>query len=467
MAGPDLRILIVGAGPAGLRAAELLAGAGCMPILVDEAPRIGGQIYRQPPRVPGFTRPAKELYGAGADRAKDLFVAFDRIRHKIDYRPSSLVYDLIDNRAVIASEGKSAEVQFDALILATGAMDRIVPAPGWTLPGVYSLGGAQIALKHQGCTIGNRVAFVGTGPLLLLTAYQYARAGVEPEVIVLPSRRSSFLAGCLAMLRAPKAAARGLRWLFGLKRRGVPMLFDHRLERVLGDGMVTGIQVKSRRGKLREFECDAVALGYGLQSETQLADLAGLKFGFDATQRQWLPESDAFGRATVRTDVYLAGDGNGILGADAAEARGRLAAHALLTDNKIETPYYRPEADLALVARWQRLQAALRRAFALPADLFMRVPDDALLCRCETVRAGDYRGIAGLMGARELNRAKAYSRVGMGRCQGRLCGHAAAEILAGTLGVSLDSVGRLRGQAPVKPVTVGAVAAKDLDGRTP
>ena len=467
MAGPDLRILIVGAGPAGLRAAELLVGAGCTPILVDEAPRIGGQIYRQPPRVPGFTRTAKDLYGAGADRAKDLFVAFDRIRHKIDYRPSSLVYDLIDNRAVIASDGKSAEIEFDALILATGAMDRIVPAPGWTLPGVYSLGAAQIALKHQGCTIGNRVAFVGGGPLLLLTAYQYARAGVEPEVIVLPSRRRSFLMGCLSMLRAPKAAARGLRWLFGLKRRGVPLLFNHRLERVLGDGLVTGIAVKGRGGKVREFECDAVALGYGLQSETQLADLVGLKFGFDAAQRQWLPESDNLGRGAGAPTLYLAGDGNGILGADAAEARGRLAAYALLSDHKIENRYYQPTADLAIVAQWSRLQAALRRAFALPADFFAQVPDDALLCRCESVRTGDYRGIAGLMGARELNRAKAYSRVGMGRCQGRLCGHAAAEILAGALGVSLDSVGRLRGQAPVKPVTIGAVATREAERRMP
>jgi len=460
MAGQDLRILIVGAGPAGLRAAELLAAAGCAPTLVDEAPRIGGQIYRQPPRVPGFARTAKELYGVGADRAKDLFVAFDRIRHKIDYRPSSLVHDLIDNRAIIASEGKSAEFAFDALILATGAMDRIAPTPGWTLPGVYSLGGAQIALKHQGCTIGSKVAFVGTGPLLLLTAYQYARAGVVPEVIVLPSRRLSFLAGSLSMLGTPAAAARGLRWLFGLRGRGVPILFGHRLERVLGDGQVAGIAVKNAAGKLREFACDAVALGYGLQSETQLADLAGLKFGFNAAQRQWLPESDAFGRAAGRQDVYLAGDGSGILGADAAEARGRLAAYALLSDRQIETGGYKPEEDIAIVSRWSRLQAALRRAFALPGDFYAQVPDHALLCRCESVQAGDYRGIAGLMGARELNRAKAYSRLGMGRCQGRLCGHAAAEILAGTLGVSLDSVGRLRCQPPVKPVTVGTVAER-------
>ncbi len=459
MAQHPARILIVGAGPAGLRAAELLVSAGCAPILVDEAPRIGGQIYRQPPRIPGFSRSAKELYGASAERAKDLFVAFDRIRHRIDYRPLSLVYDLIDNRAVIASGGKSSEIAFDALILATGAMDRIVPAPGWTLPGVYSLGGAQIALKHQGCTIGAKVAFVGIGPLLLLTAYQYARAGVTPVAIVLPSRRASLMAASLSLLANPAAAARGLRWLFGLRRRGVPILFDHRLERVLGPDQVTGIAV-SHGGKTREIPCDAVALGYGLQSETQLADLAGVKFGFDAAQRQWLPMTDASGRGAGRKDVYLAGDGNGILGADAAEARGRLAAFAVLSDRKIDTGFYNPARDLAATLRWSRLQATLRRAFALPADLYDKIADQTLLCRCEGVRAGDYRGIAGVMGARELNRAKAYSRVGMGRCQGRLCGHAAAEILAATLGVSLDSVGRLRSQPPVKPVTVAAIAER-------
>jgi NADPH-dependent 2,4-dienoyl-CoA reductase/sulfur reductase-like enzyme len=460
MAQHPARILIVGAGPAGLRAAELLVAAGCTPILVDEAPRIGGQIYRQPPRIPGFSRSAKELYGASAEQAKDLFFAFDRIRHKIDYRPSSLVYDLIDNRAIVATNGKSSEIAFDALILATGAMDRIVPAPGWTLPGVYSLGGAQIALKHQGCTIGAKVAFVGIGPLLLLTAHQYARAGVTPVALVLPSKRRSLLTAGLGLLAKPAVAWRGLRWLLGLRARRVPIYFDHRLDSVQGDDGVTGIVISRKGGRTRRIACDAVALGYGLQSETQLADLAGLRFGFDAARRQWLPATDEFGRGEGRKNVYLAGDGNGFLGADAAEARGRLAAFALLTDLKLEAPDYDPDDDEAIIDAWTRLQARLRKAFALPADLYESVPDHAVLCRCEAVRTGDYRGIAGVLGAREVNRAKSYSRVGMGRCQGRLCGPAAGEILAAKLGVSLDSVGRLRAQPPVKPVTVESIAER-------
>jgi NADPH-dependent 2,4-dienoyl-CoA reductase/sulfur reductase-like enzyme len=442
-----------------LRAAEMLAEAGCSPILIDEAPRIGGQIYRQPPRVPGVTRTATELYGAAADRARDLFVTFDRIRNRIDHRPASLAYDLIDNRAIVASDGRTEEIAFDALILATGAMDRIVPAPGWTLPGVYTLGGAQIALKHQGATVGRRVAFVGIGPLLFLAAHQYAKAGVKPAAVVLPSQFRSFAAAGLRLPGMPRELSLGLYWLLDLKRRGVPILFGHRLVQVLGEESVAGIVVR-RHGQQRKIACDAVAMGYGLQSETQLADLAGIRFAFDAARRQWLPESDAYGRATGRKDVYLAGDGAGMLGADAAEARGRLAAHALMSDLDISHVTYRPKADLDAVAHAARLQAAMRAAFDLRSDFYAAISDETVLCRCEHVLAGELRGIAGLMGARELNRAKSYSRVGMGRCQGRVCGAAAAEILADKLGVSLDSVGRMRGQPPIKPVSVSTVTGR-------
>ena len=461
MARTPARILIIGAGPAGLRAAEMLADAGCKPILIDEAPRIGGQIYRQPPRVPGFTRKAGELYGAAADRARDLFVTFDRIRHRIDYRPGTLVYDLIDNRAIAASDGRSEEIAFDALILATGAMDRVLPAPGWTMPGVYTLGGAQIALKHQGCAIGQRVSFVGAGPLLLLAAYQYAKAGAIPAALVLPVSFRSFAAAGLRLVGMPRELSLGLLWLLGLKRRRVPMLFGHRLLKVTGEESVTGIVVEAA-GQQREIRCDAVAMGYGLRSETQLADLAGVKFAYDAARRQWLPDCDPYGRAIGRKDVYLAGDGAGILGADAAEARGRLAAHALMVDLDVSHVTYRPKPDLGAVERAAHLQAAMRAAFDPPPHYFGTIPDETILCRCEQIRAGELRAIAGLMGARELNRAKSFSRIGMGRCQGRLCGAAAAEVLADKLGVTLDSVGRMRGQPPIKPVSVATVAVRRL-----
>src|SRR3954468_1357242 len=150
------RVVIVGGGPAGIRAAERLVDHGLAPILLDEAPRIGGRIYQQPPRAAGFRRDAKALYGAEAGKAEKLSADFARIQPQIDYRPGTTVFDISDDRLIALVDGRREEVGFDRLVLATGAMDRIMPLPGWTLPGVYALGGAQIALKHQGCAIGHR-----------------------------------------------------------------------------------------------------------------------------------------------------------------------------------------------------------------------------------------------------------------------------------------------------------------------
>lgn len=460
------RVLIVGAGPAGLRAAELLATCGLRPVLVDEAPRVGGQVYRLPPQAPGFARTATQLYGGQAGKAQALFQGFEHIRDKIDYRPSSLVFDLVDNHAEILREGAVETVEFDALILATGAMDRVIPFENWTLPGIYSLGGAQIALKHQGCAIGRSVVFAGTGPLLFLTAYQYAKAGAEIAAVINSGPRFGAAMQLLKLAAMPDLLRQGMHHVSYLKRHKIRILHGYRplrahlarnesgqIEQHLGM-----MEFISERGDRLEVDCDAAAFGYGLKAETQLADLAGAQFGFDLMQRQWLPQADAYGRAGERPGLYLAGDGAGILGADAAELSGRLAAAAVLSDHGMSFGDFDPNTALSRLQKWRRIRGVLEQAFPFPQEAAAEIADEVVLCRCEQVTAGDLRGVSGLMGARDLNRAKAYCRLGMGRCQGRLCGTAAAEVMAAQLGVSIDSVGRLRGQPPVKPVPVAALA---------
>jgi NADPH-dependent 2,4-dienoyl-CoA reductase/sulfur reductase-like enzyme len=158
------RVIVVGAGPAGVRAAQVLAGAGLRPVVIDEGHAAGGQIYR---RQPGnFTRPPKALYGDDAAKAVDLHASFDALGDGVDYRPHTLAWALREDQLYIESEGALEALRFDAIVLATGATDRLAPVKGWTLPGCYSLGGAQIALKAQACSIGARPVFMGTGPLL-------------------------------------------------------------------------------------------------------------------------------------------------------------------------------------------------------------------------------------------------------------------------------------------------------------
>ncbi len=461
MNGPSyepIRPVIVGAGPAGIRAAETLAAAGLRPVVIDEAARWGGQIYRQPPDG-GFTRPKTALYGLEAGKADAVHRAMAAIRDRVDYRPRTLAWNVEDRALDLLHDGRSETLRFSHLILATGATDRVLPFPGWTLPGVFTLGGSQVALKFQGCAVGRRVAFLGTGPLLYLVAYQYAKAGVEVAGVFDTTPFAAQARASLGMLRDPATLAKGLLYVGWLRAHGVPIHNGVRPLRVEGRERVEAL-VWSGEGQEQRTVCDAVAFGLGLRSETQLADLAGCRFRFEAMDRAWLPERDPAGRSSV-AGLYIAGDGGGIAGADAAEVAGERAALALLEDTGLPFDGGHAAALDRRLARIAAFRRALSAAFPFPSDWAAAIPDDTLLCRCEGVTAGTLRGVATSGQAREINRAKALTRAGMGRCQGRMCAAATTELLARALGTGPDGVGRLRAQPPIKPLPLAAGRPND------
>lgn len=452
---PD--IVIIGAGPAGIRAAETLAEQGLPVTLVDEGERGGGQIYRRQPE--GFRRSYASLYGSEAGKAKALHDTFDRLKARIDYRPNTLAWNIADNVLHTVTGAVARRVRFDAAILATGATDRLIPVDGWTTPGVYSLGAAQIALKAQACAIGGTVVFMGTGPLLYLVACQYAKAGAKVAAVLDTSPLSARHQALPRLLTSrPGLALRGLALILQLRSAGIPVETGITPLAIANDGTnVTGLRYRSSSGEIVELACDAVGLGYHLRPETQLADLAGCTLSFDETSRLWLPKTDPDGRASV-AGLYLAGDGARIAGADAAEISGRLAACAVLADLGYRVPENKRRALRRSVRRLERFRIALAQAFPWPHWLAGEIADEVLVCRCEKITAGELRHAATTLGAADLNRAKALSRVGMGRCQGRYCGAIAAEIVAATCGRPVDGVGRLRGQAPVKPLPLATTA---------
>ena len=452
-------ILIIGAGPAGTRAAEVLAGQGIRFIVVDEAPASGGQVYRRQPA--GFRRSATLRYGFEAARAEALHATFDALSKRVDYRPDTSVWSIENNVAFTLGPDGVERIPFAALLLCTGGVDRILPIPGWTLPGAFSLGGAQIALKAQGCAIGKRVAFMGSGPLLYLVAYQYAHAGATVAAVLDTARFSDALRVIPGLLAGGTTLAKGLWYQNWLRFNGVPLKRGIRPVSVDGEEHVTGLRYRDVRGRERHIDCDAMAFGWGVKPECQLAELAGCQMHFDAMARQWLPECDAEGRSTA-DGVYLAGDGAGVMGAEAAEYRGELAAMALLADRGVATDAGRREQLKTRLRRLMRFRTALERALPYPEGLAAALADDTIVCRCEGVTAGDIRQSLSLE-PDEINRVKAYTRLGMGRCQGRMCGIAAAEILAHRKGVGLAEIGRLRGQAPIKPlhIGIGGAAAED------
>ncbi|WP_205919920.1 (2Fe-2S)-binding protein, partial [Pseudomonas viridiflava] len=167
----------------------------------------------------------------------------------------------------------------------------------------------------------------------------------------------------------------------------------------------------------------------------------------------WLPVRDDAGRSSAE-QVYLAGDGAGIMGADAAEMAGELAALSLLQDCGRDVDEHRIDRLKAQLKHITRFRHGLETAFPFPDDWAANVPDETLICRCEEVSAGDIRRTV-QEGHWEMNRVKAMCRVGMGRCQGRMCGLAAAELVACESGRPVQEVGRLRGQSPIKPIPFG------------
>jgi len=452
--------VIVGAGPAGIRAAAVLAAAGQRPIVIDEGIKAGGQIYRQPPD--GFTRPKRALYGFESAKADRLHRLFSDILPHIDYRPRTLAWNAAqDGLDLMGPDGRAERIGYSHILLATGATDRILPLQGWLLPGVFTLGAAQITLKFQSSLLGPRIAFFGTGPLLYLVAYQYAKAGAEVVGVFDTARFSDQAAALPGLLHSPGHLAKGLYYIAWLRLHGIPLHGGVKPLRIEGEGRVQRF-VWAIDGREALIDCDAVAMGFGLRSETQLADLLGCRFSYDGLNRAWLPERGLDGRSSLPA-VYLAGDGAGISGADAAELAGERAALAMLQDmgGAVDAARVaRLESGLRRVARFRK---GLERAFPLPPANFGggALPDDLVLCRCEAITIGSLREAVRHQGASEMNRLKALSRIGMGRCQGRICGAAAAAILADELARAPDAVGRLRGQAPVKPLPVVTISHED------
>jgi NADPH-dependent 2,4-dienoyl-CoA reductase/sulfur reductase-like enzyme len=453
--------VIVGAGPAGLACATALVEAGLRPIVLEEGWRPGGQGTR---RLSAAMLPeAARLMGTRAARAAARReAAEDRVLASCDWRPGSLVWGIFGGQLEVVREGRHESVPYERAMIATGATDRIMALPGWTLPGVFSLGAAQVALKYHSAFIGKRIVLAGASPLLYLTAVQYLRMGAPDLTIVdttppVAKRRAVFGMA----ITSPKTLLEGIQLLLELRRHRVRRIDGATLIRAVGSASLEGVDIRHLDGSLETIACDALAFGFGLRPETQLAELAGANFRFDATMRNWFPIVDADGRAGEK--LWLAGDSALTGGRVAAVRSGRLAALSIIASQHGEVTATREVRFLRnSLARLRRFQAHMAGAFPWPHEAAADLPDETVVCRCERISAGEIRAaIKKVAGPVEVNRVKSITRCGMGRCQGRYCGQTLQELTAATCELPVAEVGRLRSQAPVRPIPI---AASDTDG---
>jgi NADPH-dependent 2,4-dienoyl-CoA reductase/sulfur reductase-like enzyme len=458
-----LDVAVVGAGPAGLAAATLAAERGLSVSLYDEQRGPGGQVYRGITAAP---RIRAELLGDDYWRGASLVPPFERSGAR--YVRDATVWAIArrDDGAFAVTVGIGPQdarmttvVDARAVILATGALERPFPVPGWTLPGVMTAGGAQILMKTSGVVPRGRTVLAGCGPLLWLLAWQYARAGVEVDALLDTTPRGRLaqaLPHAPAFLLSPYFA-KG-RELVRTVRRGV------RVVEFVSDLAIEGTgaahAVRFRAGDREEsLPADHVLLHQGVVPDVNLAGAAGCALAWDDAQACFAPVVDAWGGTTV-PGLFVAGDGAGIAGAVAAEARGRLAALAAanavgrIDGNTRDRAARRVWRELASSLRGRRFLDVLYR----PPEAF-RVPVGATLaCRCEEIAAADVEQLA-REGCAGPNQMKAYTRCGMGPCQGRFCGLTVTGIIARARDRAPADVGFLRPRFPAKPVTLAEVAA--------
>jgi NADPH-dependent 2,4-dienoyl-CoA reductase/sulfur reductase-like enzyme len=441
-------LLIVGGGPAGLAAADTALAHGEAVTLLDEQPGPGGQIYRN---IAEADEGQRKILGPDYVQGESLLAVLER--DGLDYRPGATVWEVTPDRTVNFTQGgKARAVSADRIIVATGAMERPMPFPGWTLPGVMTCGAAQIMLKTGGI-VAEGAVLAGSGPLLLLIAAQMLAAGARIEAIVETTPTRNYMAALPHLPRALRAAdylRKGIAMTAALRRAGIPWYKGAHGLQAIGADRVEALRFTAG-GNPRELACKTLLLHQGVVPNVQITRSLRLDHDWDAMQRAWRPCTDQWGE-TALDGIFVAGDGGGIAGAKASAIQGRLAAL-----RATDAPAREAAPLRRVLARELAIRPFLDRLYR-PAREFLRPGDGTIVCRCEEVSAGQIREHVRI-GCLGPNQAKAYSRAGMGPCQGRVCGLTVSEIIAGARGVSPGEVGYYRIRTPIKPVTIGELAA--------
>jgi NADPH-dependent 2,4-dienoyl-CoA reductase/sulfur reductase-like enzyme len=413
-------VVVVGAGPGGVAAATVAAEAGLRVCLLDDNAAVGGQVWR------GFRAETGRKYPHGASFLK-WFARLHRAQCEV-WQGWQAIEQPAPGQLRLEREGERRDVQFRKLIVATGARERFLPFPGWTLPGVMGAGGLQALVKAGLDARGKRVVFAGSG-LLLAVGAGLVSAGAQVAGIYEQAPLARLAGFGFSLVGQPAKLVEGMQ--YRLRTLRSPYRTGSWVVRAAGRGRLEWLTMTNGR---REWsvDCDWLGCGFNLVPNLELPRLLGCRIteGFVVVDR--LQESSVPGVACV-------GELTGIGGLEKALVEGQIAGWAA-AGHSAEAFALEPQRR-----RLKQFAKRLAGAFALRPELRLLAMPETNICRCEDVQR------AALEGCSNWREAKLHTRCGMGACQGRVCG-AATEFLFGWENANA--------RLPVFPATVSTVGAE-------
>jgi D-hydroxyproline dehydrogenase subunit alpha len=467
-------VAIVGGGPAGLAAAVTMRAQELDVCLVDEQPRFGGQIYRQPPvgfRVDSWLD--DRIYAKGRtllERAECLA----GLRH---VSPAT-VWALFPREGTTAknagwhvlfeNNGQLGRLAAGHVLVATGCYEMPLPFPGWHLPGVMSAGAMQTLMKSQRVAVGSRIVLAGSHPLLLVVADQLVKEGVSVAAVVFSQSFAAvwrLLRYPLTMLTGSSQLLHATRCFRRLRGAGVPIVFGQIVTHAFGSDAVEEVSIAPTHGSDgtgRRLACDALGVCYGFLASTELVRQAGAQ-SYWSQGSGWVVRTDELMRTNVPR-LAVAGELIGVAGAEAAALSGEIAGLAIaadagrISDSAAERRSRAPRRQLR---RLRQFAAILAEVTSLPPEICNRLAQpEALVCRCEDVTAGQIgEALVAHSLATSASTVKLLTRVGMGACQGRMCELSVRRLIAQARGCQVREVAGYEVRAPAKPVAIGVLAS--------
>ena len=457
-------LVVLGAGPAGVAAANVASKEGAEVVIIDENSSAGGQIYRAPPnefqpqnsfKSDEFREGEKQRNILKNSNVKALF------KHRVWSVSSDLVVSTVGPNGLSSWHARS-------LIIANGALERIIPFPGWTIPGVIGLAASTILLKSQFVLPGQSTVVAGCGPLLIAVANGIIKSGGKVSAIIDLNSKSDWIKAFPRLLSRPDQLFKGMSWFANIMKAGIKLYGGHavtntkQVDNVLRISIApinsAGSILDSKNQKIVEGDC--LAIGHGLFPSTEITRLLKAKHIYDPLKGGWVPLIDDDFRSSI-PGVYIAGDATGISGAFSAVQKGRIAGMAAVRDlNVMSSQKYKAKikSELIILKKNENFGKAAVRLMKFRPELIQTITSETIVCRCEDVYRSEIDE-AIESGARDLNQLKAWTRCGMGPCQGRTCSEAIEAILASKVG-SRELAGQWTGRTPLRPVPIEQIIGK-------